>query len=233
MAARFSVVLALVAALGFGAATPATAQTAPIDALGAACNANPHFFDFALTGLENDAEGLGRLCSCLVTEFKSYPDKDLVMLTKDLDGSATDADKTAYGDYSGLELKAKSALDKCMVLEGFADGADPGMQTDGPVGAADMTKFTAACADSQIMLIVVGDADGAEERRSTVCGCLVETLKTQISTADADILGQDLDGTATEESRAAYPGYQAIADTAGAAFDSCLAQVDPGPPAAQ
>ncbi|HHY48221.1 MAG TPA: hypothetical protein GYA10_00505 [Alphaproteobacteria bacterium] len=45
--------------------------------------------------------------------------------------------------------------------------------------------------------------------------------------ADADILATDLDGTAPAESRAAYEGYGAAAETAGIAVDACLAGLAP------
>jgi hypothetical protein len=96
--------------------------------------------------------------------------------------------------------------------------------------AADMTKFTAACAGSQVILAVVGDAAGAEDRRTTMCTCLVESLTPRISTADADILATDLDGTATEATHTAYAGYAAAEKVAGEAFNACFAQLEGTPP---
>lgn len=190
----------------------------------AACSGNPGFFSFAVAGLESDPDGHGRLCGCLATEFSALDDDEIAMLVKDLDGSATAEDRAAFGDYTALELKARDGLDKCLVLEGFADGADPGASGD----RADMTQFNAACTGSEGLLMVIGgEPDAAMPIRAKLCACLDVALAPQISTADANILGQDLDGTATQESRDAYPTYGELEVTAGAAFDTCFADAMP------
>jgi hypothetical protein len=184
-----------------------------------ACTANPGFFSFAVAGLEQDPDGLARLCGCLATEFEDLEDADIAMLVKDLDGSATAEDRAAYGDYTALELKAREGLDTCLVREGFADGVDP---------AGDRANFNAACTGSEGLLMVIGgEPEAAAAARDKLCACLDVALAPQISTADADILGQDLDGTATQESRAAYPTYAEIETKAGAAFDTCFADAMP------
>jgi hypothetical protein len=150
------------------------------------------------------------------------------MLIKDLEGTATTADRTAYGDYTALELKARDTLDKCLVLEGFADGSDPGATTTPAADAADMTKFDAACQASEMLLSVLGGtSEQAMPVRTSLCECLSIALAPQISTEAADILAQDLDGTATDASRAAYPDYPELESRAGAAFDSCFATAMP------
>lgn len=203
---------------GSVSASPAT------DAFSEACSQNPDFFSFAVQNLGENPEGHAALCSCLVTEFSSHPDADLAILTKDVDGSATPEDRAAYGDYTALELKARDALDICL--------KSAGLVSDQPVpgGQADMTSFDAACHGSAGLLEVIGGApDQAAPRRTTLCNCLSTELAPLITTADADILGQDLDGTATEESRNAYSGYAALAETAGVAFNGCFATLEQAP----
>ena len=218
-----AILTAAALAAGLGCATAGTANASPAtDAFNAACTANPGFFSFAVTGLEEDREGLSRLCSCLATEFSGLRDADLAMLTKDVDGTANAADRTAYGDYTALELKAREALDNCLVIEGMADGADAGSAI--PAGQADMTRFDAACSNSRTLLDVIGGTPAeATPLRATLCQCLVSTLAPQVSTADADVLAHDLDGTATDASRKAHAGYDTIAGIAGTAFGGCFA----------
>lgn len=212
---RITSVAVVIACLCLGIAGPARAQS--VNDFGGACNANPDFFSFAVTGLAEDTEGLGRLCGCLATEFGGLEAADYGMLIKDLEGTATAEERTAYGDYTALELKARENLDKCLVVEGFADGAEP-------VAGADMSAFEASCTGSALLLeIIGGDAEAATPKRDELCGCLSTTLGPQISTADAAILGRDLDGTATQQTRDAHPGYAALAEMAGVAFDTCFA----------
>jgi hypothetical protein len=226
MTSAIAKMLALAAVVGLALGAPVKAQTASSEAFITSCNAHPAFFQFAVSGLDNDPEGLGRLCSCLATEFSGFSDDDYAMLIKDLEGTATTADRTAHSDYTGLELKARDALDKCLVVEGFADGTDPGATPAGE--SADMTKFDAACQASEMLLAVLGgEPDQAIPVRTSLCECLSIALAPQVSTEAAGILAQDLDGTATDESRAAYPGYPELESRAGAAFDSCFATAMP------
>lgn len=220
MARKLALGLAFAAAIGLF--VPLDLGAAPIDDLEASCNAHPEFFNFTVSGLAEDRTSLGKLCSCLATEFTSMTDAELAMLTRDLDGTATQADRVAFGDYTGLEIKARDSLDKCLVAEGLADPpAAPG-------ALADMTKFDLACTNSELLLGVIGGTpDEAAPLRSRLCECLVKTLAPQVTTADADILATDLDGTATAESHAAYEGYDAVAQTAGVAFDGCFAGLAP------
>ena len=87
---------ALFTALAFAAPAPASAQT--IEAFTTACNANPDFFASVAEGIDQRSEDLGRLCSCLGTAFSDYPAADLTMLTHDIEGTATQEERTAYGD---------------------------------------------------------------------------------------------------------------------------------------
>lgn len=205
--------LLIAAALSLGSG-PAAAQSA-IETFGTTCRAHPDFFSFAVADL--DAAGAETLCSCLGTEFAGFSDADLGMLTKDLDGSATAADRTAYGDYTGLEMKARDALNVCL-----APATTPA------TGAADMSTFDNSCTNSAMLLELVGGTpDTATPIRSAMCECLSVALAPQVTTEEAAILGQDLDGTATEQSRAAYPNYSQLANRAGAAYDSCAAGIIP------
>lgn len=207
-------------------AMPSTTIASPAtDAFGAACSANPDFFAFAVPGLESKPDDLGRLCSCLTTAFADYPEADITMLTHDIEGTATAEERTAYGDYTALELKALDALNACLVAEGLTDANEP---VSPPSGPADMARFDTACHSSEGLLAVIGGTpDEAAPLRTTLCQCLTTTLGPQISTADAEILAMDLDGTATLETRNAYPTYQQLTELAGTAFQGCFATLHP------
>ncbi len=213
---------ALVIALAFAAPAPASAQT--IEAFATACNANPDFFASVAEGIDQRPEDVGRLCSCLGTAFADYPAADLSMLTHDIEGTATQEERTAYGDYTALEMKALDALNGCLVAEGLTSETEP----VSPNAPADMTRFNEACTSSQALLQSVGGTpEEAAPLRTTLCQCLATTLGPQVSTADADVLAKDLDGTATEETRSAYPGYQQLTELAGNAFNGCFATLHP------
>lgn len=210
-------------AAGFGMAARAAASPAT-DAFSAACNANPGFFSFAATGLESNPEGLGRLCSCLVEAFSDYPDADIAILTRDVAGEATPEDRTAYGDYTSLELKARDAADKCATEVGLTAAAG----SEASPAPANMAVFDAACTNSAILLEVIGGTpEQATPLRTKLCTCLVTVLGPQVSADDAEVLARDLDGSATDESRNAYEGYEALAETAAVAFDGCFATLNP------
>lgn len=190
----------------------AFAQQSPSDAFGEACAGNPGFFSFAVENPGESTEAYAAFCACLVTEFAAYPEPDVEMLTKDVEGSATPEDRTAYGDYTALELKARGAADRCVAAAGL--GAE----------RADMTGFDAACQSSELLLGSIGGTpEEAAPVRATLCQCLSSELAPRVTTVDADVLGRDLDGTATDASREAHPGYAALTETAGAAFQQCAA----------
>jgi hypothetical protein len=213
-------IAAFMAAPSAAIASPAT------DAFSAACNANPDFFASALPGLESNPDDLRRVCACLTTAFTDYPEADLTMLTHDVEGSATAEERTAYGDYTALELKALDALNACLVAEGLSGANEP----VSPAAPADMTRFGEACLNSEGLLAVIGGTpEEAAPLRTTLCQCLTTTLGPQISTADAGVLAMDLDGTATETTRSAHPGYQQLTQVAGAAFEGCFATLHPAP----
>ena len=119
-----AILTAAALAAGLGCATAGTANASPAtDAFNAACTANPGFFSFAVTGLEEDREGLSRLCSCLATEFSGLRDADLAMLTKDVDGTANAADRTAYGDLFAPQVSTADADVLAHDLDGTATDA--------------------------------------------------------------------------------------------------------------
>jgi hypothetical protein len=200
------------------AAVPGPVLASPAsDAFATSCSANGDFLE-ATTGLTLGRDDTGRICSCLVTAFEGAPDKDFEMLTKDIENTATAADRTAYGDYTALESKALAALTGCLVAEGLADGAEP----------ADMTAFEKACLESEGLLgVIPGDPEQRPQMRETLCQCLSGALGPQISTADAEILAADLDGSATEEARQAHPGYVNVSEVARIAFNGCMATLRP------
>jgi hypothetical protein len=202
--------------------TPASAQT--VEAFTAACNAHPEFFSSMAAGIESRPEDVGRLCSCLGGRFADYPEADLTMLTHDVEGTATAEERTAYGDYTALEMRALDALNGCLAAEGLTTGTQPAS----PNSPADMSRFDAACMSSESVLQAIGGtAEEAAPLRTTLCQCLSSALGPQISTADAAILAQDLEGIATEESRQAYPGYPQLSEIAGNAFNGCFATLHP------
>ena len=99
-----------------------------------------------MQNLETDPVRFGALCGCLVDAFQEYPEADVVMLTKDLDGSATTEDRTAYGDYTALEAKALAALDACLAaLEMATPAGTPVWLADdaqaGPRGVAIVERW--------------------------------------------------------------------------------------------
>jgi hypothetical protein len=209
---------------GFMALPQAATASPATDAFNAACNANPDFFASAAVGLETSPDGLNRLCSCLTTSFADYPEADITMLTHDVEGTATAEERTAYGDYTALEMRAVDALNACLVAEGLSDSTE----AVSPGGPADMTVFDRACHNSEGLLAVIGGTpEQAAPLRTTLCQCLTATLGPQISTEAAGILAMDLDGTATEAARNAYPGYQELTQVAGAAFDGCFQTLHP------
>jgi hypothetical protein len=215
--------LPLLAAVFMALPLAATASPAT-DAFNAACNANPDFFASAAQGLQSSPDGLVRLCSCLTTSFADYPEADIIMLTHDVEGTATAEERTAYGDYTALEMRAVDALNACLVAEGSPGGTEPAS----PAAPADMTVFDQACHNSEGLLAVIGGtAEEAAPLRTTLCQCLTATLGPQISTEAAGVLAMDLDGTATEVTRNAYPGYQELTQVAGAAFDGCFQTLHP------
>ncbi len=209
---------------------PADAAAAPaLDAFSAACEGNPGFFSIAVEGLETQPEAHTSLCTCLAGRFAAFPEADLVMLTKDVDGTATAEDRAAYGDYTALELKALDALQVCVTEAGLEEVTD---SSTAPADLADMTRFDASCLASEGLLEVIGGAvESATPLRSLLCGCLSERLAPLVTTADAVVLGQDLDGTATDASRGAHAGYEALTETAGAVFQLCFSALPvPGAP---
>jgi hypothetical protein len=210
-AIRTTLTAVLFVALGAPEPVLAQASATTVEAFNAACGANPDFFDFKIDGLENDPDRLATICGCLVSGLDPYSEADVVMLTKDLDGSATLDDRTAYGDYTDLEARALVLLEGCLV-------------GDDVPGSADMSKFDAACTGGPIMIEVV---EGDEAQRATICTCLSTSLSTRLTTADADVLAADLNGTATEQSHAQIANYEALSELAGGVLDACFARVAP------
>lgn len=214
MKRAFDIMVALAFALA--AASPGAVLASPAtDAFSEACAQNPGFFSFAVDDLASQPEAHSALCGCLVTEFGAYSDADIAMLTKDVDDTATAESRTAYGDYPGLESKARDALGTCIAAAGL------GVDEPAPSTAADMANFDASCQGSKGLLEMIGGPEAATHR-ATLCQCLSSELSVRISSADATVLGQDLDDTATVASRGAHPGYQALTETAGTVFGQCF-----------
>jgi hypothetical protein len=88
-----------------------------------ACNTS----DALLEQTQNDPEGLERLCTCVGDDFtENLSQSDIDLLADDLAGVATDEERMAYETYEDLSAYASETLGNCLVIEGFADGYDPG-----------------------------------------------------------------------------------------------------------
>jgi hypothetical protein len=100
----------------------AYAQT-DTEAFYAACTASEDL----LAQTQNDEEGLARLCTCVSDDFaENVSQSDIALLTADIEGTATDEERMAYETYEDLSAYASETLGNCLVIEGFADGYDPG-----------------------------------------------------------------------------------------------------------
>ncbi len=65
---------------------------------------------------------IDRLCTCFARNLGDVSQSDADMLTKDLLGVTTDAERMSFGAYDQLSAYASRVLDSCMVSEGFRIG---------------------------------------------------------------------------------------------------------------
>lgn len=201
---------------------PAVAQQTDVAALEAAClKQGP-----AMLG-EAHAGKLVPFCGCLASELSVREQADVDILTKDLLGEATQADKAAYGDFETLEESARDSLNTCFRREGMEDMADPAEEEQGeiPFVTPDMTAFDATCRSSSALLNWMSSGKlTPEEARSAVCGCLVEEFPLNFQQSTVDILAKSFDGTLTEADKAGYLNFETFAKRAEDIMGQCIAR---------
>lgn len=95
-----------------------------------------------------------------------------------------------------------------------------------PAGAADFSKFHAACLSDNAAGFLLGP-DVAKDRATTVlgllCPCLEEGFKA-LGQAEIDVLEADLRTGNSAESKAKYKGYDALQETATGILGACFAK---------
>lgn len=216
---QFRTLFAALASIAILAVAPVYAQTVDTTAFVKDCVAGAP----SLVGAElaaSQASRLPELCSCTASGLAGASQDDLNMLAADILGSNTDALRQAYSNYGELTAKANEALSACMKTGGFADAAAAAAT---PVAPPDMAAFNDKCFASPALKELVASAPVAEDvARGALCSCLSSSLSTQFDQGAIDMLGQELDGTATEESRKAYPDYETISTKADMSMGPCF-----------
>lgn len=138
--AAFAAIASTTALLTLGSTVPSRADDpANFDKFSTTCmTAGPMLLGDTPDGFDQSAV-LTPLCGCLVTEFSTFSQADVDMLTSDLAGTSTDETHAAYANYSDLSGKAGAGLDKCFASDEVtaAINAQPGgAQMTSPDGAA-------------------------------------------------------------------------------------------------
>lgn len=82
-------------------------------------------------GIDANA-ALTPLCGCLAKEFSVFPQKEVDLLTADLDGSATEESRNAYAGYKDLAIKAQNSLTICFALPEVTSALKLGEATSAP-----------------------------------------------------------------------------------------------------
>src|SRR5690606_31852062 len=102
------------ACLCLGWAAPAAAEDADMSAFDAACTNSTILLEIIGGSAEDAAPKRTELCACLVTALApEISTDDAAVLAADLDGSATDESRSAYGRYEALSEVAGGAFDQC------------------------------------------------------------------------------------------------------------------------
>lgn len=121
------------------AGTPASSQDWVLDLtpFTQACRGHLGMQSMVAGQRADGAAPIDRLCNCFATNLGDINQTDADLLTKDLLGTTTDAERMSYGTYDALSAYASQVLDICMVSEGFrvAAGGAPGA-TPAPVPPA-------------------------------------------------------------------------------------------------
>ena len=109
--------LAALLAAAVLAATPAVraqeAQPADFTAFNEACAGAQQFLLGEVPPEVDPATILTPLCSCMVTQFKDFSQKDVDILAADLRGEGTQEAHDAHGAYAAVEDKARTGLNTC------------------------------------------------------------------------------------------------------------------------
>lgn len=94
---------------------------------------------------------------------------------------------------------------------------------DQPPPVSDVTALQGACMGASAFLLgdVPKDVD-ANAALTPLCGCLAKEFSV-FPQNEVDLLTADLNGSATKESRDAYPGYQDLAVRAQNSLTVCFA----------
>lgn len=109
--------LAALLAASVLAAAPAVraqdAQPADLTAFNEACAGAQQFLLGDVPAGVDPATILTPLCSCMDTQFKDFPQKDVDILAADLRGEGTQEAHDAHGSYTEVEDKARAGLNTC------------------------------------------------------------------------------------------------------------------------
>lgn len=171
-------ILALAALAGLLGATPVLAAGGKTGALQAACQASESFQQT----LGQTGAAMKQVCGCYVEQLApSLSDTDVDMLIKGLNGTITDADVMKYETFEDLDAASNQTFGDCMVIEGFADGVDPGAMEEGGdeidygsnMEQTDAGPFQATCEQSDWSDYPEIATDGD---LSTLCACIAGDL---------------------------------------------------------
>lgn len=129
-----AVAFATVAAFGLapGAASAQALQTANFLQ---ACNGNQEILGGLVTPDEAGKAKQTSFCNCLLSQIGTVSQPDLDILTKDLEGTSTQEEHTAYATYQALSQQAGEALNSCVASEGLVPDADSGSTPEAPGNA--------------------------------------------------------------------------------------------------
>jgi hypothetical protein len=144
----------------------------------AACNADPapaETLQFAQDGME---AGRSRFCNCMADELgKAISQNDADIYAKFVAGTMTDADRMAHETFEDLHAFVMDTENTCMVIEGFADGYDPGAESELDTG----TNFEQRNTDAYYAACINADWDdariGSGSAQSTLCECMTRNLE--------------------------------------------------------
>ena len=112
--------LAVAALFALTLARPAAAGNSDLEGFLQACRGNQDLhvrFDLIEGGA---GAALDRLCGCLAAEFATLSQTDVDMLARDLAGTNSQGERTAYARYGDLSAAAGQSMETCLVSQGFA-----------------------------------------------------------------------------------------------------------------
>ena len=89
-----------------------------------------------------------------------------------------------------------------------------------------MDNLAEQCVQSVTMAAMLQNPpQGATAARIEMCGCLVTTLKDQLSAEETGLLAREIAGTLASEERATFPGMAALGKKAEDAFGQCQVRI--------